>query len=140
MFRITPLLILCLPVAAAAQSLSPTLVARTGQDAAGVPGASYTSIGVLPRLGANGHVAFNSSITGGGATGFNDCGYWVGTPGNLQVAVRESTDDGGPELFSGSANVGVDSNGTISIWNQLSFPVPLNQNQLLRSYMPNGNG
>jgi hypothetical protein len=135
MRRIVPLLILCLPVAAVAQSLTPTLVARTGQAVADVGGATYTTIGVLPRLGPNGHVAFSGFYTpGSGPGGSIDFGYWVGTPGNLQLAVGENSSS---DLFPGNANVGVDANGNISIWTQLGAE-PANQNQVLNTFVPDG--
>ena len=138
--RVTAILIATLPSAVIADSLPTTLVARTGQDATGVAGATFTSIGVLPRLGPNGHVAFNSSITGGGSGSSNNSGYWVGVPGNLQLAIRRDSINGGADLFSGTTNVGVDVNGTISLWTQAGSPVPINENQQLWSYLPNGNG
>jgi hypothetical protein len=138
-FCIAAFFVLWIPVAASAQSLPATVVARTGQAVPDVPGATFTIIGTLPRLGANGHVAFNGFIAGGGATGSSDFGYWVGTPGNLRVAAREDSQNGGADQFGGSS-IGVDANGTISVWSSLAIPVPANQNQMLQSYLPDGNG
>lgn len=141
MLRITSLIVIsCVPVAVAAQSLPATVVARTGQDAAGLSGVTYTTLTVLPRLGANGHVAFSGGIAGSGVASSNNFAIWVGAPGSLQVAARKNTAESGPETFDGTFNAGVDSSGTASLWTQLAFPVPNNQNQVLYSYLPGGNG
>jgi hypothetical protein len=127
-------LLLCLPATASAQSLTPTVVVRTGQSVPGVPGATFTNnIGTLPRLGANGHVAFNSFYTPGGGGGSIDFGYWVGTPDNLQLAVLEGAGD----TFPGSTNVGVDEDGYISLWTQIGAE-PMDQNQVLNTFIPSG--
>jgi hypothetical protein len=93
-------------------------------------------LGVLPRLGANGHVAFNSFYTpGSGPGGSIDFGYWVGAPGSLQLAVGENPGDS----FPGNTNVGVDENGLISIWLRLAAQ-PAVTNEVLSTYVPGGNG
>jgi hypothetical protein len=118
-----------------AQSLPTTVVAYTGQTIDGGLG-TYGTLGAFPRLGPNGHVAFSSFFAG--APSPDDFGYFVGLPGALQVAIRENSDEGGPELFDGNGNVGVDANGKISVWTTLAAPTPSNQRQVLYGQMPGG--
>jgi hypothetical protein len=118
-----------------AQSLPTTVVAYTGQAIDGGLGI-YGTLGAFPRLGPNGHVAFSSFFAG--APTPDDFGYFVGLPGALQVAIRENADEGGPELFDGNGNVGVDANGKISVWTTLAAPTPANQRQVLYGQMPGG--
>jgi hypothetical protein len=112
---------------AAAQSLPATVVAREGQAAPGVDGATLAQLGNRPRLGAGGHVAFGASLSGGGVTSENDAALWVGMPNNLQVAIRK---EAGlvSSIFSG--NVGVDAGGGVSGFHTSG----------LFSYLPGGNG
>jgi hypothetical protein len=133
MLRFTPLLILCLPLTASADSLLATVVARVGDTAPGTGGLTFSNLPASPRLGVNGHVAFQAFLSGGGS---NDNGYWAGIPGNLQLVMRENNDVGGPIIFTG--NMGVDQNGYVSMWSQhnlLSF-----EDQQMNAYLPNGNG
>lgn len=136
---VVALLLLSLPTAASADPLPFTVVARTGQSAPGVAGGTFANtLGFNPRIGSAGHVAFEAFMNGVPLT--SDVAFWVGLPGSLQVALREdSTATGGPNFFSGSANLGVDSSGTLSMWAQLNN-VGLNENQILYSFLPNGNG
>jgi hypothetical protein len=133
MLRIAPLLILCLPLAASADSLPATVVARVGDTAPGLGGPTFSTFPASPRLGVNGHVAFQAFLAGAGS---NDNSFWSGTPGNLQLVMRENNDVGGPIIFTG--NMGVDQNGYVSMWSQhnvLSF-----EDQQMNAYLPNGNG
>ncbi len=118
-----------------AQSLTPTVVAYTGQ-AIPVVGGTYGTLGGFPRIGANGHVAFSSVFAG--IPNPDDFGYFVGLPGAPEVAIREDADGGGPELFDGLGNVGVDADGKLSAWASLSFPTPGNQRQVFYGQLPGG--
>jgi hypothetical protein len=133
MIRIALIFLLCLPVTAAAQMLTPVVVARNGQDAPGVAGATFSTIQILPRLGTNGHVAFQSFMAGAGS---NDVGFWAGTPGNLQLVMRENNVTGGPILFSSNDNLGVDSSGRVSMWARANSAS--NMDDHLFSYLPDG--
>jgi hypothetical protein len=139
MTRSALFLSLCLAVTASGQSLTPTVIVRTGQSVDDVPGATFTTIGSLPRLGANGHVAFNSFITGGGSNSSNNFGYWVGTPSGVNVALRSDTAaPNGPTTFSSSGNAGVDANGRISMWASINTTSSFDQR--LWGLLPDGNG
>jgi hypothetical protein len=133
MLRFTPVLILCVPLTASAQSLTPTIVARNGDIAPETGGFTYSNLPSPPRLGVNGHVAFQGILAGAGS---NDTGFWSGIPDNLQLVMRENNDVGGPIIFTG--NMGVDQNGYVSMWsqhNELSF-----EDQQMNAYLPAGNG
>jgi hypothetical protein len=117
-----------------AQSLSTTVVAYSSQETPGSPGETYGTLRAFPRLGTNGHVAFSSVIAGAPAP--DDFAYFVGLPGALQVAIRENADGGGPELFDGNGDVGVDANGTISVWTSLALPT--DQDDVIYGLMPGG--
>jgi hypothetical protein len=139
MMRFTPLLIVCMPLAASAQMLEPAVVARTGDSVPEVPGATFVSLTELPRLGTNGHVAFQGQITGGGTVSSNDIGFWAGTIGNLNLVARENTSvAGGIINWSGTVNLGVDENGEVSMWTAQNLPST--EDQRMWSYLPNGNG
>jgi hypothetical protein len=118
-----------------AQSLPSTVVAYTGQTIP-VVGGTYGTLGAFPRLGSAGHVAFSSVFAG--APNPDDFGYFVGLPGSPQLAIREDSDGGGPELFDGTGSVGVDGKGKLSVWTSLAFPVSINENQVLYGNMPGG--
>lgn len=141
MLRIVKLALLVIIVSsntllAFAQSLPTTVVAYSGQAIPGLSGESYGALSAFPRLGPNGHVAFSSAFAGAPLT--DDFGYFVGLPGNPQLAIREDSDAGGPGVFDGNGNVGVDANGKISVWTTLSFPTPANQRQVLYGQTPGG--
>jgi len=138
MIRTTALLtLLSVHVAASAQSLPATVIARTGQVVPDVPGATFTTIGTLPRLGASGHVAFNSFING--VSSSTDFGYWVGTaPENLQTAIRENSANMGPINFPSNSNVAVDTTGRVSTWTALNVAANMDHRQF--TLLPDGNG
>jgi hypothetical protein len=114
---------------------SMTLVAREGDAAAGTSGATYTSVGD-PLLLSGSTVALPASLlVGGTVTTTNDSGLWVGTPGSLQLFMREgdnapgaggATYSGAPvptavpsgtiAFRSGLTGTGVTSSNNIGIW------------------------
>ena len=72
---------------------SQTLVARRGDPAPGIPGATFDfpNGDIELRLNDNGQVCFSSPIAGVGVTPANDSAMWVGTPGNLTLVAREGS-------------------------------------------------
>lgn len=64
------------------------LVARAGNQAAGVPaGVNYDST-TLYSLNAGGQVLFLAGLVGAGVDDSNDSGLWRGAPGNVQLIAR----------------------------------------------------
>lgn len=68
---------------------SQTLVIRRGDPAPGVPGAAIDTVNNSSmQLSDSGIVAFQASTQGTSGT-TDDSGIWAGTPGNLQLVLRE---------------------------------------------------
>ncbi len=73
-----------------------TQVVRKGQPAAGTDGNfsafnTSTSNATNPILNASGQICFIATIAGGTVTTTNDTGIWAGTPGALNLVIREGT-------------------------------------------------
>jgi hypothetical protein len=68
-----------------------SVVFQRGTTAApGVPGATFDNVSDNSLgMNAQGRIAFQSSIIGGGVIATNDTGIWTGTPGNLTLVARE---------------------------------------------------
>jgi hypothetical protein len=81
---------------------SQTLVVRRGDAAPGVPGAAIDSVNNTSlQLSDSGYLAFQASMVGTSGVG-DDSGIWAGTPGNLQLVLRE----GDPAPGTGGAVFG----------------------------------
>jgi hypothetical protein len=79
-------------------------VVRESDTANGTGGATFTSFGD-PFLMSGSTVAVTASlVVGGSVTSANDSGMWLGTPGNLQLFVREgaTAPGAGGATFSGA--------------------------------------
>lgn len=76
-----------------ASASGPTIVARKGDPAPGIPSAVFalTSGDITMRLNDNGVVAFAAPISGPGITPANDNALYVGTPGNLTLVAQKGT-------------------------------------------------
>ena len=68
------------------------LVARSGDPAPGVPGATFLSGAINPldhkAIDSSGNLLIGSSIAGPGIDASNNSGYWYGPPGNLNLLLR----------------------------------------------------
>ncbi len=74
--------------------VSPTsqaLVARKGDPAPGIPGATLQLVNgdIELRLNDAGSICFSSPIGGVGVSNSNDTAMWMGVPGNLTLVARE---------------------------------------------------
>lgn len=74
------------------------LLARKGDAAPGLPaGATYETFSSAHALNAAGQTLFGGSVIGGGVTGSNNTGLWLGAPGNVSLLAREGSPAAGTE-------------------------------------------
>jgi hypothetical protein len=79
------------------------LALREGAPAPGTDANFVSMHSSLMYLNNNGRMAFESGLTGGTSTTADDSGVWVGTPGNLELVMREGDPAPGlPGEFLGS--------------------------------------
>jgi hypothetical protein len=95
---------------------SQALVAREGDTAPGTGGATFNGFSDPLLLSGSTVVVPASLVAGGGVTTANDSGLWVGTPGSLQLFVREgdTAPGAGGATFSGAPVPTAAPSGTIA--------------------------
>jgi hypothetical protein len=80
-----------------------TLLAREGLPAPGTPaGVLFDLFPSFPRIESSGVAAFRATLRGAGVTSANAAGIWVGTPGAVELLVRQ----GDPAPGTGGAMFG----------------------------------
>ena len=105
------------------------LLVREGLPAPDVSDAALLTDFSSPSLSDNGQAAFAGALGGEGVDGTNNQGFWVGTPGNVQVLVRKG--DAVPDLpvgtvfsaFSGDTPM-INGNGQVAFRSDIRGTVP----------------
>jgi hypothetical protein len=73
----------------------PARVMQVPDSAPGTVGATYASVGNPVAMNQNGQIAITSTLSGGDVTASgvlaNGSGIWVGTPGSMNLAIRQGT-------------------------------------------------
>jgi hypothetical protein len=92
------------------------LLAREGDESPGAPNAVFESLSSSVVINSAGISTFRASLSGPGAPDSSDQGIWAGSPGNLNLVVRE--DDPVPGLanvrFAGFETPLLNNQGTMA--------------------------